>query len=82
MTLRNLDRWVRGMRDGMAGLKKPQAAEVGRPSASGAGQRRLRRSRALHFGCANSSRRLKLWHELICCQNPPALIASRWASRL
>ena len=40
MTLRNLDRWVRGMRDGMAGCKKPQAAEVGRPSAGGAGPRR------------------------------------------
>ena len=40
MTLRNLDLWVRGMRDGMAGFKKPQAAEVGRPSASGAGPRR------------------------------------------
>ena len=40
MTLRNLDRWVRGMHDGMAGLKKPQATEVGRPSASGAGPRR------------------------------------------
>ena len=40
MTLRNLDRWVRGMRDGMAGLKKPQAAEVERTLTIGSGQRR------------------------------------------
>ena len=40
MTLRNLDRWVRGMRDGMVGLKKPQAAEVGRTLTIGSGQPR------------------------------------------